>query len=169
MGAPLISALGAPRAAALVLAAAALLLGPRLLSPPSDVPSPPPRLRLSRPFLDEAALVLAAVHTSSRGVPAQSFLMASYSIITIFDSLPGMGVVKADMLGNADALWRLANPADTLEEMCDRELESFGGMDKHVAARRAAHTDGSACTSLLWLKYAHGPVHSLAASRLCLL
>ena len=51
-------------------------------------------------------LVSAQVRPNSGGVPAREFLTAAYGIITLFDSLPGMGVVKSDMLGNADALWR---------------------------------------------------------------
>ena len=63
-----------------------------------------------------------------------------------------MGIVKSDLLGNADSLWRLHTPGATLQHMCDAELEALGGGPGcRAAAKKASRRDGSACTSLLWL------------------
>ena len=113
--------------------------------------TPPPRSHSQKPFFERAEASLKAVRPSKAGVPTREFLHASYSIITIFDALAGMGMVKNDMLGNCDKIWRHMTSPDTqtLEAMCDAEIDSFGGdVDK------AWRVDGSVCNSLLWLKRA---------------
>mmetsp|Transcript_50926 Transcript_50926/g.164949 ORF Transcript_50926/g.164949 Transcript_50926/m.164949 type:complete len:259 (-) Transcript_50926:163-939(-) len=141
----------------LAVAAAAAFTVPRALSGRGGdgVAGPPPRVKLKRPLLEEMPDTLKALRRaspSSGGVPAREFLSAAYTLITIFDALPGMGIVKSDLLGNADSLWRLHTPGATLQQMCDAELEALGGGPGcRAAAKEASRRDGSACTSLLWL------------------
>ena len=113
--------------------------------------SPPPRYKSNRPFFEDVEQRLKAVRPSKAGTPTREFLYASYSLISIFDALAGMGMVKSDMIGNCDKIWRHMDAPDeqTLEAMCDAEIEKFGGdVDK------AWRVDGSVCNSLLWLKRA---------------
>lgn len=145
------------RPVTLAVAVCLAVAGPRLLRASHDQQGPAgpaPRLGFSGPFLEKVGDSIRLVRVTREGVPAREFLLASYGIITIFDSLPGMGVVKSDMLGNADALWRHMRPGRTMEQLCDSELEALGGVDDQAAKHRAARTGGSACTSLLWLKCA---------------
>jgi hypothetical protein len=139
------------------VAACLAVTGSRLLHATRDrhIPAgPAPRLGFSRPFLEEVGNSIQLVRLSRAGVPAREFLLASYGIIAIFDSLPGMGVVKSDMLGKADALWRHMRPGRTMEELCDSEVDALSGVGERALKHKAASTDGSACTSLLWLKCA---------------
>ena len=110
---------------------------------------PPPRDKPSGTILAEVESRLKLVKPSSAGVPSQEFLRASYAIINIFDAIPGMGMVKSDMIGNADKIWRHQKKGEpkSLEQMCDAELML-------VSADKARNIDGSVCTSLLWLKRA---------------
>ena len=111
----------------------------------------PPREKLRGPVLSEVEDRLKRVRTTSSGVPCLEFLRASYAIVTIFDAIPGMGMVKGDMLGNVDKIWRhqQVGAALSLQAMCDSEIDALGG-DADVARKR----DGSVCNSLLWLKRA---------------
>ena len=111
----------------------------------------PPREKLRRPVLVEVEERLKRVRTTSAGVPTLEFLRVSYAIVTIFDAIPGMGMVKSDLIGNADKIWRHQIPGEplTLQAMCDAEIDALGG-DADAARKR----DGSVCNSLLWLKRA---------------
>ena len=133
-----------------VAAICASLVLPALRGPGASAVGPPPRDALRRPVLTEVEERLKLVRRSSAGVPCLEFLRASYAIISIFDALPGMGMVKSDMLGNCDKIWRhqTAEPR-TLQQMCVAEIEALGG-DADQARKR----DGSVCNSLLWLKRA---------------
>ena len=153
---------------AVALAACMMVAGPRLMNVGEAVngpAGPPPRLRFTRPFLEEVGDSVKVVRVSNAGVPAREFLLASYGIITIFDSLPGMGIVKADMLGNCDALWRHLS-GRPIERMCDDEIVALGGANDRAAAYTAARTDGSACTSLLWLTRALKFVEAILSAML---
>ena len=113
--------------------------------------TPPPRTKSNRPFFEETEQRLKAVRPSKAGVPTREFIHASYALIRIFDSLSGMSMVKSDMVGNCDKIWKHMTMPDeqTLEAMCDAEIAAFGGnVDK------AWRVDGSVCNSLLWLKRA---------------
>ena len=111
---------------------------------------PPPRDKMTRPILDEVDAKLRHVRTTSRGAPCQEFLSASYAIITIFDALTGMQMVKKDMIGNCDKIWKLqTKERRTLQQMCDDEIDALNG-DADAARKK----DGSVCNSLLWLKRA---------------
>ena len=113
--------------------------------------TPPPRTKSNKPFFEDMERTLKAIKPSKAGVPTREFLHASYALIRIFDSLAGMGMVKSDMIGNCDKIWKHMTAPDeqTLEEMCDAEIAAFdGNVDK------AWKVDGSVCNSLLWLKRA---------------
>jgi hypothetical protein len=113
----------------------------------------PPRVKGNNPFFEEVEGRLKAVRSrSSKGVPTVELLYLSYAIISIFDAMPGMGMVKSDMLGNCDKIWRHLGGegnAPTLEDMVAAELEALAG-----DSERARKRDGSVCNSLLWLKRA---------------
>ncbi len=79
------------------------------------------------------------------------YLRVSYALISIFDSLPGLGAVKGDMIGNADKIWRRQGPpGSTLQHLCGTELDGSGRADLIYPRGR----DGTVCTSLLWLQRA---------------
>lgn len=107
----------------------------------------PPRFTSNR-YLANIEDTLKQVRASSSGIPALEFMQASYAIVSIMDAIPGMGLIKQDMVGNADHIWRrLGGDATTLEAMCAAELATMP-LDK------ARSKDGTVVTSLLWLKRA---------------
>jgi len=111
---------------------------------------PPPRERLSRPVLIEVDERLQLVKSSASDVRCLPFLRAAYAAVMIFDLIPGMGMVQADIQGNADNIWlKMSSAGDSLLQLCDGEIAALGG-----DVDRARQLDGSVCTSLLWLKRA---------------
>ena len=67
-------------------------------------------------------------------MPSLEFLRAASAIIAVFDALPGMGMVKKDMIGNVDKIWRhQTSGRKTLQQMCLLEIDEFGA---ERAARR---------------------------------
>eukprot|EP00965_Chrysotila_dentata_P227606 6196115-Pleurochrysis_carterae.AAC.2 len=54
-----------------------------------------------------------AVTLTETGVPAKPFLTAAKAIISLFDLIAGMGMVKGDMVGNAETLEKLVGDSDT--------------------------------------------------------
>ena len=109
---------------------------------------PPPRDKMNKLTLTVVEERLKLVKPTSAGdVTVVPFLKASYAIITIFDAIPGMGMVKSDMIGNTDKLWKcLRTGSETMQELCDGELEALDGN-----ADKARAVEGSACNSALWL------------------
>jgi len=86
----------------------------------------PPRGWGQGAFLDGLHSALLDVKVSRRGVPTPEYLQVAYALISIFDSLPGLGPVKTDMISNADKIWRRQQklPGDTtLQQLCTLELE----------------------------------------------
>ena len=111
---------------------------------------PPPREKLSRPTLDESIVRLKAVRADASAVQALPYLRAAYAILTTVDALPGLDIVRSDILGNCDKIWRhIKNEDATLQQMCDAEIEARQG-----DVKKAGHTDGTACNAMLWLQRA---------------
>lgn len=109
---------------------------------------PPPREKSNKPTLTLVDERLKQVKLSDTArTPILPVLKASYAIISIFDAISGMGIVKKDMVGNCDKIWgHLLDGGETLQDLCDAEIEAVGGN-----AERAGRVDGSACNSALWL------------------
>ena len=58
-------------------------------------------------------------------VPGAAFVEAAKAIISIFDLITGMGIVKGDMVGNADTLGRhLGESGFTLQGLVEAELKT---------------------------------------------
>ena len=82
---------------------------------------------------------------SDEEVPAVPFITAARSIISLFDLISGMGIVKSDMLGNADQLSSLTGGREiTLQALVRAELE---GAD---VAKLVKNGKTASC-ALLWL------------------
>ena len=99
-------------------------------------------------YFDDTAALWKAVETGADGIPCESFLTAAYKITEVFDSISGMGMVKTDMVGNADKIKKnmMDNPGKTLQQMIGEELANAGGDAKKACK------EGSTCLALLWLK-----------------
>ena len=139
-----------PIYAALVVAVLAVLFAWLQRSDTAGSMGPPPRLVLSRPILVECEDRLKKVRIRTNDMPSREFLLAAYVMVTIFDVMPGMGVVKSDIQGNIDKIWRRQTSSSVpLLQMCDDEISALDG-----DVSRARQRDGSVCTSLLWLKRA---------------
>ena len=77
-------------------------------------------------------------------------MRVAYAVLTIFDALPGLDIVKNDILKNCDKVWkRIKDDGDTLQQICDADIEEMNG-----DVKRAGHTDGTSCNALLWLQRA---------------
>ena len=65
-------------------------------------------------------------------------------------------MVKSDMIGNTDSIWRHTTGAsgETLDALCNVEVEAVG-------TKKAFSTDGSVSTSLLWLRRALGFIEAI--------
>ena len=83
-----------PIYAALVVAVLAVLFAWLQRSDTAGSMGPPPRLVLSRPILVECEDRLKKVRIRTNDMPSREFLLAAYVMVTIFDVMPGMGVVK---------------------------------------------------------------------------
>merc|ERR1712087_632114 len=78
-------------------------------------------------------------------VPGALFISAARAIISIFDLISGMGIVKSDMVGNADQLSSLTGGREiTLQALVRAELE---GAD---VAKLVKNVKTASC-ALLWL------------------
>eukprot|EP00308_Calcidiscus_leptoporus_P017352 CAMPEP_0119363736 /NCGR_PEP_ID=MMETSP1334-20130426/10666_1 /TAXON_ID=127549 /ORGANISM="Calcidiscus leptoporus, Strain RCC1130" /LENGTH=203 /DNA_ID=CAMNT_0007379267 /DNA_START=13 /DNA_END=624 /DNA_ORIENTATION=- len=82
-------------------------------------------------------------------VPGALFISAARAIISIFDLISGMGIVKSDMVGNADQLNKLIGDRDiTLQALVMAELAGCSD------ATKLAKDGKTATCALLWLNRA---------------
>jgi len=103
-------------------------------------------------WLDDSNVLMrwkrVAAPTVKEQVPGVAFVEASRAIISIFDLIPGMGMVKSDMMGNASTLAsNLGSTGMSLQTLVNTELN--GGDTKALVADKRSST-----CALLWLSRA---------------
>ena len=103
-------------------------------------------------WLSESAVVdkwLKVAETDKSAIPAEEFADAALSLISVFDLINGMSIPKADMVGNANTVKKLAasTPGSTLQGLINSECD--GKSEKEIAAM--ADNGKTAVCALLWL------------------